>query len=317
MNRCPAALGFRNHRDDLGQHRFRTDLVRTHDQRARTVHGAPDDGVADGLARGHRLAGDHGFVDGAASLEDHAVHGHPISWTHAQTVPDLHGCEWDFLVFAACGDAPGGLRCEVQQRTDRTAGLLASAQFENLADEDQHRDHRGRLEVDGDGAVHAAKAPREDFRSDGRDDAVEIGRARAECDEAEHVEATVDERGPCAFEKRPTRPQYYGRRQNEFNPRRDDRRHETVQAESRNMTSHLQREDRKREDGSNPEPPRHVDELFVRARLGRHNERLKSHSTDRAISGSVSSDLRVHRASINRPHFSASFSAVANGSASR
>ena len=42
---------------------------------------------------------------------------------------------------------------------------LAGAQLEHLPEQDQHRDDRGRLEVDGDRAVMAAEGGREDVRA--------------------------------------------------------------------------------------------------------------------------------------------------------
>jgi hypothetical protein len=71
------------------------------------------------------------------------------------------------------------LRREVEQRADRAAGLLAGAQLQDLAEQHQHGDDRGRLEIDGDRAVMHAEGRREDPRRDGRDHAVEPGDAGA------------------------------------------------------------------------------------------------------------------------------------------
>ena len=58
-------------------------------------------------------------------------------------------------------DAAGALGREIEERADGAAGLLARLQFEHLAQQHQHRDDGGGLEIDGHGAVHGAEGGRE------------------------------------------------------------------------------------------------------------------------------------------------------------
>jgi hypothetical protein len=84
-----------------------------------------------------------------------AIHRHLVAGNHAQPVADPHLVERDFVV-ALVGDLPRRRRREIQQRFDGAAGAAAGAQFQHLTKQHQHDDHRSRLEVDGDLALHAA-----------------------------------------------------------------------------------------------------------------------------------------------------------------
>ncbi len=70
--------------------------------------------------------------------------------------------ERHLLVRAVVAHAARGLRGKAQQRLDRAAGALAGADLEHLAEQDQGRDHRRRLEIDVDLAVRPAEGGRED-----------------------------------------------------------------------------------------------------------------------------------------------------------
>ena len=66
-----------------------------------------------------------------------------------------HLIERHLALGVAFDEARGGGR-EIQQRADRAAGAAAGAEFEHLAEQDEHDDHRRRLEVDADAAHRAA-----------------------------------------------------------------------------------------------------------------------------------------------------------------
>jgi hypothetical protein len=66
------------------------------------------------------------------------------------------------------------------------------------------------------------------------------------------------------------------------------------------MTSHLQHKYRQRQHQPDPEPPRHIDQLVVGSCVGSCHSGLESHAADRAGTGTHLTDLRVHRAGINR-----------------
>ena len=71
-------------------------------------------------------------------------------------------------------------------------GRLAGAQFEHLAEQHQHGDHRRGLEIDRHRAAMAAERRREELRRQRRDDAVDVGDAGAHRDQREHVEIARD-----------------------------------------------------------------------------------------------------------------------------
>ena len=66
------------------------------------------------------------------------------------------------------------------------------------------------------------------------------------------------------------------------------------------MAAHLEDDDRDGEREADPEPPRHVDELGVRPGLGGRRRRLERHAADRAGARPGLTDLRVHRAGVDR-----------------
>ena len=83
-------------------------------------------------------------------------------------------CTWssgDVLLGAVVAQAARGLRRQAQQRLDRGGGLRARAQLQQLAEQGERDDHRGRLEVDADAAVLAERS-REQLRRQGGDHAV-------------------------------------------------------------------------------------------------------------------------------------------------
>ena len=80
-----------------------------------------------------------------------------LAGPHPQPVADRDGVERDFLVAAVGFDAARGLRREIEQRADGAGGLLARAQLQHLAEQHQHGDDGGRLEIDRDRAVVAAE----------------------------------------------------------------------------------------------------------------------------------------------------------------
>ena len=58
---------------------------------------------------------------------------------------------------AIVADPPRGFGCEIEQRANGAAGLLARAQFEHLPEQHQHRDDRGGFEIDRDDAARCRK----------------------------------------------------------------------------------------------------------------------------------------------------------------
>ena len=160
----------------------------------------------DFLAAGIELAGDHGLVHGPLALQHFAIDGHAVAGPNPKTVADLNQLQRDFLVLAVGFQAARRLGSQFQQGADRAASLLAGAQFEHLAQQHKNGDHRRGLEISGDRTAHAVKSGWEQAGRKGRKEAVNISRTRAQGDQAEHVQAAMDDRRPGALEKRPSRP---------------------------------------------------------------------------------------------------------------
>ena len=298
LDRRARALRLGHHLDDAREHRLLADLLRAHDEAAPAVERAADHLGTGLLLDRQRLAGDHALVDRARSFDDLAVDRHAIARPHPQPIVREHLVERHFLVAAVLAQPPRGLGSEVEERLDGAAGLLARAQLEHLAQENQDRDDRGRLEVDGDRAVRAAKAGREEAGGDRADHAVDPGDAGAERDQREHVEVAAFHRRPAALEERPAGPEHDGRPEEELQPVAGLLPQEHVQVGE--MPAHLEGQDRERQHQADPEAPGHVGELGVRPGLRRHVQGLERHAADRAGARAHLPHLRVHRAGVDR-----------------
>ncbi len=90
LGRRPAALGFPNQRDDLGQHRVGTDPCRTHHEHALAVERPAGHGCAHRFLDRQRFACQHRFVDRAFALDDFAIGGHRFTRAHDEDVADLY-----------------------------------------------------------------------------------------------------------------------------------------------------------------------------------------------------------------------------------
>ena len=137
--------------------------------------------------------------------------------------------------------------------------------------------------------------------SERRDQAVEIGRAGAERDQAEHVQAAVHDRRPGALEERPAGPQHDRRREHELQPGRTRRGGTRSCRPSAGIWPPIS----STTTGSVSTSPiqkrrRHVDQFGVRPGLGRHLERLQRHAADRAVARPSCRICGMHRAGVDR-----------------
>ena len=158
LNRRAAALRLGDELHDLRQHRVAADL-------SRSMISAPDWFMVPPMTvapvsfvTGIDSPVTMRFVDGAAAFDDNAIDRHLFAGPHAQPVADMDLIERHFFLAAVGANAPRGLRREIEQRADGAAGRLARAQFQHLAEQDQHGDDGGRFEIDRDGAVRPRKA---------------------------------------------------------------------------------------------------------------------------------------------------------------
>ena len=83
LDRRAGALCFGDHGHDLGQQSIAADAFRPHDETACRVDGGAGRLIARVLLGRHRLAGDHGFIDRAATLEHHVVDRNFLAGPHA------------------------------------------------------------------------------------------------------------------------------------------------------------------------------------------------------------------------------------------
>src|SRR5213082_231167 len=72
-------------------------------------------------------------------------------------IPSLHLIERHPLIAAIPADPDRGLGSKLEQGANGAARVFARTQLEHFAEQDQHRDHRRRLEVETDFSVGIAK----------------------------------------------------------------------------------------------------------------------------------------------------------------
>jgi hypothetical protein len=106
------------------------------------------------------------------------------------------------LVRAIRRDAAGHFGGEIKERANGPTGLFASPELQNLAKQNEDRNDRRGLEIDGDRPVVPAHGDREQSWAQGSDDAEGPRHTRAHGNEGVHVEIARPERGPGALEER-------------------------------------------------------------------------------------------------------------------
>ena len=278
----------------MRQHGVAADFFGAHDEAAAAVERAADDVGALLLGRRHRFAGDHQFIDRGSAFDQHAVDRNFFAGTNAQPIADRDGVERHVFIAAVVSDAPRGFGRERDERADRARGRGAGAQFEHLAEQHQHRDDAGGLEIKRDAAVLIVKRRGKQSGRQRRDDAVAISDAGAHGDQREHVEIARDQRLRAAHEKRPAAPQHHRRRQHKFCISRNV----AGQMQKTEMAAHIERHDRQRQQRRNPEAARHVGEFAAIVRAA--GLRLERHAADRAGARSDLADFRMHRTGVDR-----------------
>ncbi|EAQ04289.1 hypothetical protein OB2597_09104 [Pseudooceanicola batsensis HTCC2597] len=297
LDRRPRSLGAGHHLHDAAERRVLAHALGLHQERSGLVQRAAGDRLALDLLDRDGFAGDHAFIDRGPSLGHHAVHRHALARTHPQDVACPEHVQRDVLLGLA-GDAPRGLGGEAHQRADRVAGAFARGQLHHLPQQDEHEDHRRRLEID---RRHPHVAPHlrgQQPRRQHRDDRKEIGRPGAETDQGPHVGTAVPHRRPRAPKEHAGEPDHGGRQQ-ELQPDKGRVPH-PVDEGNADMAAHLEKEHRPRQRRGDAEPPLEIDVFRVRSTVGRGSHRLERHAADRTVAGVVLHDLGVHRTGIER-----------------
>ncbi len=292
LNRRPRSLSLAHHSDDLGQQRVRSDSQSLHDERPRSVDRATSQPAVRDLLDGNRLASHHRLVHAARALANDAVHGNALSWPDSQSIADLDVLQRDVALDSIRVGTASCLWRKSEERAYRRARPAASAQLQHLPEQDEHGNHRRRLEVDRNCALHA-KRMRQSVGKERRHHAERVGGADAERDEREHVEMPAHNRRPPADEKRPAAPKDDRRRQTELDPIESA----PVDLVRQQIEDH-ERKNRQCQDKRPPKPPRHVRELFVGSILERDAHRFECHPTDRTRARALLPDFRVHRARV-------------------
>ena len=246
--------------------------------------------------------GDHGLVDGTATFEDNAIDRNFFSGADAQFIPRLHLFErnvfFQNLASGTLREQARGFWTQVEQCADGGAGTAASAQFHDLAEQDEGRDRGRGFEVNVGVSAHASQGVWKNLRCERSDDAVDIGNSRAQSDQGEHVRAAVDERRPEALKERKAAPEDDRSGENKFEPgqaRAVENVHECVRPDH---AAHGHREQWGRKRDADPESPRHVAQFWIVFLRRGYSARLERHAADRARSGLGAHDLRMHRAGI-------------------
>ena len=98
------------------------------------------------------------------AVEDDAVDRDALAGPDAQPIADVHVLERDVVLGAVWLDLPRRLRRKTEQFANRRARAAARAQLQHLPEQHEHDDDRGRLEIDGDLAVHAERVRKESGR---------------------------------------------------------------------------------------------------------------------------------------------------------
>ena len=136
----------------------RADLFGANQKRAALVQGSAENFVADLLCHRHRFAGQHRFIERGAPFQNRAVDRRFLAGRTRKLVADDDEIEGRVLLAAVAPNAPGGLRRKIEQSADGPGSLLARPQFEDLAEQSQHRDDGRGLEIDGNRAAHFAES---------------------------------------------------------------------------------------------------------------------------------------------------------------
>ena len=214
----PAPLCLTHHLHNARQQGFAAYVLGAHYERSRGVNSRANHTAAWLFRNRHRLASDHRFVDCAGAFENYAVDRDLFPRTHPQAIAGFYLIEWNVL-FRAIAENACGLGAEVEQRTNRSSGTAAGAEFQDLSQEHEGHDGGSGFEVDRRIAAHVAERCGKNAGKDGCGQTEKVGHPCAHGDQREHVGRAIDDRRPSALKERPATPQDNRRGQQQFDPR--------------------------------------------------------------------------------------------------
>ncbi len=195
LDRCLAHLGLLDQPCDLSEGRVRADAPGLDHNRARRVDGRAEDLVSWVLVHGHRLTGQHRFIDRGGSLAHDPVGRDLVTGAHPHEVAHHNLFRGDRHLDPVA-QHPGLLGPKLEQALDGVRRPALGAVLEVLAEEQEGDDHTRRFEVDvtvGEQGI----------------DRVAICREGAERDEGVHVRGSMLEVGPRASQKWPRGPELH------------------------------------------------------------------------------------------------------------
>ena len=299
LDRRPTALRLRDHLHDLGEHGLGSDPLRKDDERPTSVDRGSGHPVALALRDGQRLPCEHGLVDAAAPFDHAAVRRNPFARAYAEAIPYADLLERHVAFRAVGGEQASRLRREPEQDTDRRPRSMSRPELQHLTEQDQRGDHGGGLEVDGDLSARPAERFGEAPWQQRADQAVEVGRARSQGDQREHVEVARAQRGPAAHEEGPAAPEHDGSGESELSPEQHSRRERTRERLPREHLGHGDPEYGRGQREAHPEAARHVVELWIGLFVGEARaHRLERHAAHGTGPGTLLPDLGVHRTGV-------------------
>ena len=230
------------------------------------------------------------------SFEHRAVDRNFFAGLHPQAIPHHHLLQGNLLVRAVIANAMRRLWREFQQRAYGAGGVFPRAQLQHLAQKHEHSDHRGRLEIQRHHAGMMPKCLRKDSRREKGNDAVAEGHTNTEHHQRVHIEVARSERLPPAHKKGQRRPRHHRDGQDKLRPAGECRTDKLVDMQPRNVLGHCEDKNRQSQHQTNPEAPRHVDQLWIGPGLGARRFRLERHAALRAVAGADLTHLGMHRA---------------------
>ena len=200
LNRCLGALGLAYQFDDPGDHGFVAHSSGIEYDTPGGVDGTADDLIALHAFHGQAFAGDHGFIDSAASTHDESIHRDSAARPHDKCVPVLYLFRRD-LDLAAFTHDNGGCRSEVEKTGDSLGGPALGSCLQQFAEQDKGDDSGGSIKID----IHMSRDP-QPLREQHGCSAVYIGGAGAHGNKRIHICGKMTGSFPGACEKPFSRP---------------------------------------------------------------------------------------------------------------
>ena len=167
------------------------------------IDGAGGYSVPYGFVGGNALARQGGFVDGALTVQDYAVHGNALSGTNDEYITPRN-VRNAYTHFDAVPDYGGGLGCQIHQSLEGIGGLAFGASLQHLAYGDQRQNHSRRFKIELVQIVHRQLGIPLHLgvrHSEQRVRAVSEGGGGAQRHQRIHIRGSVEQAAEAAYEE--------------------------------------------------------------------------------------------------------------------